>query len=121
MTLAPREKSLLLALQKGRHFRGNPGKPSALLNLSSQEANPVGRRLIAMGYAAKVMDKDAPGALLLRITDKGISEADKLVEASRKPTIWERIKAIPIGKGVWEVVKLGLAALAGAIAKSYFG
>ena len=121
MTLSPNERTLLLALKAGRHFRGSPVEPLKLLNLSAQDANPVGRRLVALGYAAKVQDSDKPGALLVRLTDPGVSEADKILAAQRQPTFKERFKALPIGKGVWEVAKLGLAALFGAAVKSYIG
>ena len=51
----------------------------------------------------------------------GRRHAKGLEEARRKPTIRERIKSVPIGKGVWEVLKLSFAAIAGALAQSYFG
>lgn len=121
MTLSFNEKKLLAALKSGKHFKANPGAPNILLSMSSDEANPVGRRLVALGLAALVRDSERPAALLLRITDAGISEADKLGDAARKATWKEQFKALPVGKGTWEVVKLALAALFGAAVKTYIG
>jgi hypothetical protein len=121
VTLSPSERALLLALKRGKHFKANPAKAGDLLKMNSQDANPVGRRLIALELAARVMDSERPGALLLRITDAGISEAEKLEDAARSPTWRERLKAIPVGKGVWDILKIGLGAVIGILATKYFG
>jgi hypothetical protein len=121
VSLSATEKKLLLALKAGRHSKASPAKPSDLLALDGQDANPVGRRLIALGFAAAVVDSARPGALLLRVTDTGISEAEKLVESARKPTVGERFKALPFAKGMWDVFKIGLGVGLGFVATKYFG
>jgi hypothetical protein len=121
VTLSPNGKALLLALKRGRHFKANPVKPTDLLPLESQDANPVGRRLVALGLAARVNDSDRPGALLLRITDAGVVEAEQLESTERAPTFRERLKAVPVGKGLWDILKIGLGALIGILATKYFG
>lgn len=119
--LSPNEKALLLALKRGKHFKARPASPAKLLSISGEEANPAGRHLVQLGLAARVSDSDRPGALLVRITDAGLSEAEKIEDAAKPPSIADRIKAIQFGKGVWEVIKLGAAAVAGAYANHYFG
>jgi hypothetical protein len=121
VTLSQTEKTLLLALREGRHFKANPVTPTDLLSLESQDANPAGKHLISLGLAARVSDSARPNALLLRITDAGISEADKLKDADRKPTFPERLKAIPVGKGVWDILKIAFGAALGVLATKLFG
>lgn len=72
-------------------------------------------------FARSVRDDDKPNKMLLSLTAAGKARASEIAE-SRKPLTWkQRLSKIPIGKGAWEVMKLLLAAAAGAAAKSYFG
>lgn len=112
--LSEAESNLLLALRRGKHFKANPAKPADLLSLAAEDANPVGRSLIKLGLASRVVDDGKPGATFLRITDAGISEADKLIEARRKPTLWQLVKQIPFGKRAWELFLVVLGAVLGA-------
>lgn len=114
--LSEAECDLLLALKRGKHFKANPAKPSDLLLMTPTDANPIGRRLVALKLAARIIDNERPGALLLRITDAGISEADKLLRAHQKPTIFQRVKRVPFGKGAWDIIKIVLTIALGIMA-----
>ncbi|MGY6551796.1 MAG: hypothetical protein ACXIT4_07855 [Erythrobacter sp.] len=55
------------------------------------------------------------------INANGLRRAKEIEETRRSPTISQRIKAIPIGKGAWDVFKIGLGVILGVIATKYFG
>ena len=71
--------------------------------------------------AKTVPDSEKPNALLIALTAQGKLRASEIRSERRKPSWKERISKVPVGKGVWEISKLGLAALIGAWAQSYFG
>ncbi len=48
-------------------------------------------------------------------------DALKLADYLDAKTIIGQLKSLPLGKGLWEVTKLGLAALLGAVTQAYFG
>jgi len=50
-----------------------------------------------------------------------MAEADLLIEASRPPTWAERLKKIPIGKGLWDVFKIALGFILGLLAHNFTG
>jgi len=118
--LSPKDITLLVNLKKGRHFKANPGNLLDLLpNEEEPEALASFRRVLAAGLVKKVPSSD-PG-IWLRITDAGMAIADKEIEAARAPTFRERVSSMPIGKGAWDLLKVGLGAVLGALAVKYFG
>ena len=121
MNLSPIDRELLVALRQGGYVKGNPGNPRDLLSIDWAEANSAARRLNEAGFVKSVHDSARPGAYLVRLTDAGRDKADILIESSRKPTFRERIKALPLGKGVWDIVKVIVAAAVGWLAKSLTG
>ena len=121
MTLAPIDKDLLVALRNGSHLKQNPANVRELLSVDTREADASGRRLQTWGFVKRVPDSTRPGALLVRLTDAGIAEADVVIEQRRKPTWRERLASVSYAEGIWEVIKLGLAAVLGALAQAYFG
>lgn len=121
MNLSPSEKAILIALRKGNHLKYNPTDAKDVVDLPQSHAEAAARQLIAIGLVKKSLDSSRPGALVIRLTDQGLLQADAMIEQDRKPTMKERLKALPVGKGSWEVVKLALAAVFGAVVKSYFG
>jgi hypothetical protein len=64
---------------------------------------------------------DLSGETAVRLTDIGKQLAIQIHESRLPKSVIERVATLPVGKGVWEVIKLSLAALFGALAKSYFG
>ncbi len=48
-------------------------------------------------------------------------DALKLVDSLNAKTFFGKLKSIPLGTHLWEVAKLSLAAIFGAVAQSYFG
>ena len=117
---SPRDKILLIALRKGNHFKANPGQVSDLMaGEPVQEANAAARRLLAAEMVKKV-ERMGEG-FWLRITDKGMAAADIAIEETRSPTIQERLHALPVGKGVWDIIKIGLAFVLGILANKYLG
>ncbi|HUE78477.1 MAG TPA: hypothetical protein VMN38_02445 [Sphingomicrobium sp.] len=118
--LSPKDKMLLVGLRKGAHFKANPANVYDLIcDDDHREADACARRLIAAGMVRKV---EKPGSgFWLRITDAGMAEADVALDAERSPTLRERLQAVPIGKGVWDMIKIGLGAVLGVLAVKYFG
>jgi hypothetical protein len=68
---------------------------------------------------AKKVERIGPG-YWLRITDAGMAVADRAIDVERPSTFGDRIKA-PFGKGIWDLVKIGLGAVLGVLAAKYFG
>ena len=62
-----------------------------------------------------------PGAREFIINAAGISRASVIRMERRTPSFLDRIRAMPVGKGIWDIVKLGLAALLGFLAAKYSG
>jgi hypothetical protein len=121
MNLSPVEKELLKALRRNGNFKNNPGNPRDLLVADWKEADAAARRLREAGLVKHTPDSSQPGAFLVRLTDGGRAEADILVESSRKPTFSERVKAIPVGKGLWDIIKILIGAAIGWAMKSITG
>ena len=65
------------------------------------------------------MDSDAPGGRIYKINSTGIARAAMIRAERRKPSFRDKIRSVPVGKGVWDVIKLLLAACAGAAIKTY--
>ena len=86
---------------------------------SVQEATAAARRLLAAEMVKTV--ERAGGGFWLRITDKGMAAADIAIEQTRSPTLKERMKAVPVGKGIWDITKIVLAFVLGIFANKYFG
>jgi hypothetical protein len=57
----------------------------------------------------------------LRITDAGMAQADVTIDAQRSPSLGERMRSVPVGKGVWDIIKIGLGAVLGVLAAKFFG
>jgi hypothetical protein len=110
----------LVKLQEGRHFKANPGDVYALLaNEERPEVESSFRRLLAGGLLKKVQ-KAEPG-LWVRITDAGMAEAQIQIQTTRRLTLHERLRAIPVGKGLWDLLKIGFGALLGVLLARYYG
>ncbi|MDQ3478926.1 MAG: hypothetical protein M3438_07195 [Pseudomonadota bacterium] len=118
--LASRDIQLLKKLSTGRHFKTNPGNLYLLLpGVEEAEALASFRRVLGAGLVKKVV-KPEPG-VWLRITDAGMARAENAIEESRTPTLKERVKSLPVGKGVWDVIKICFAFLLGILANEYLG
>lgn len=89
----------------------------------SQVARDAGWLLVRSEppFARNRPDSKKPNMMLLALTAAGKARASELLRARKPLKFSERLKKIPFGKGAWEIVKLTLAAIAGAAAKSYFG
>ena len=111
---------LLIKLRDGRHFKANPGELNLLMpDVEEPERLASFRRVYGAGLVKKV-DRMGEG-IWLRITDAGLARAENAAEAKRAPTLRERIRSVPVGKGAWDLVKLGIAFALGIVANKYFG
>jgi hypothetical protein len=100
MNLNNHDKSLLVALRKGKHFKANPGDAEEILQtlfpeIELPEVGASARRLHADGLAARVAVTGKEGHPFLRITDSGMAIADVLIEQERLPTWQERLRKVP--------------------------
>ena len=126
MTLNHHDRRLLVELRKGNHLKANPGDIRVILHakfpeITEPEMLASYRRLTVEGLARNVMDSSRPGALLLRMSDTGMATADQLMEDEREPTWRERVAAIPVGKGVWDLIKIGLGFVLGLLTHQLTG
>lgn len=94
---------------------------AAFSDIAEEDMLASYRRLTGEGLARNVVDSAKPGALLLRLTDIGMARADELLEAERKPTWKDRLSSIPIGKGLWDVFKIGLGFILGLLTHNITG
>ncbi len=78
-------------------------------------------RISELGWGSFKPYREAPGRRALFLTHSGISKASEVRSSRKKPTLRERAAKLPVGKGVWEVSKLAIAAFFGALAVTYFG
>ena len=118
--LSPRDVVLLIRLRRGNHFKVNPGNVVDLLpGEPVEEAHAAARRLLATEMVRKV--EQMGDGFWLRITDKGMAAADIAIDKKRPPSLRERIRNVPIGKGLWDVFKILFGVALGIVATKYFG
>jgi len=123
---------LLVALAERRSSNTHPLSPIAVFKEVRPDIDWENNRQVARDagwllvrneppFARTRVDSDKPAMMLLALTADGKARASEIQEARKPATFKQRLSKIPVGKGVWEISKLLLAAAAGAAAKSYFG
>ena len=55
------------------------------------------------------------------INAQGLRRAKEIEDSRRSPSIFQRVKSLPIGTGLWDVFKIGFGVILGFIATKYFG
>ena len=83
--------------------------------------NMARERIQNLGFGKFMPSTDGQARMMFKINAEGISHAAEIRKIRRKPKLRERLLALPYGKGVWEIIKLGLAAVLGALVKAYVG
>ncbi|MXO71716.1 hypothetical protein [Alteraurantiacibacter buctensis] len=80
--------------------------------------NSLPADLESLGYGKNCSTLSDPKFL---INGAGLSRAVEIRKARRPLTIRERISSLPLGKGAWDIFKIGLGVILGILATKYFG
>ena len=99
MTLNQHDDELLAQLRLRKHLKANPGDARVILlsrwpELDETEVLASFRRVTGDGLAKRVTDPARADALLLRLTDEGMAQADHHIEATRDRTLKEKLQSV---------------------------